>query len=126
MSGAGFLVNQESWTTEAVCKTEHADSKLFILEKGYSAREAQKYCRRCPVRSECLQYAIRTGSVGVWGGHVFTFKTDILEIKPIINVKDFRTTPVLDNERKRNPSLLGVKPIVEVKKIPSIFGNQNS
>jgi len=30
--------------------------------------EARKYCRVCPVQRECLEYACRTDSVGIWGG----------------------------------------------------------
>jgi len=32
------------------------------------AEEAKAVCRRCPVITDCLEYAIRSVSVGVWGG----------------------------------------------------------
>lgn len=36
---------------------------------GQLARYAiQAYCRRCPVARDCLTYALRTGSTGIWGG----------------------------------------------------------
>lgn len=110
---------------KATCKIEKAPLEQFILEKGYTASEAKKYCRRCPVRQDCLDYAIHTQSVGVWGGHVFTFKTDIIEIQPIRPLSDFRLTPVLDSERKRQPAILGRQVISFVKKVPSILGKQS-
>lgn len=30
--------------------------------------EARKYCGVCPVQRDCLEYACRTDSVGIWGG----------------------------------------------------------
>lgn len=32
------------------------------------AEPAKRVCRSCPVRDGCLQYALRTGVSGVWGG----------------------------------------------------------
>lgn len=34
--------------------------------------EARKYCGACPVRRECLEYACRTDSVGIWGGEILS------------------------------------------------------
>ncbi len=33
-----------------------------------NARTAVEMCAGCPVRPECLDYALRTDSVGTWGG----------------------------------------------------------
>lgn len=30
--------------------------------------EAKKYCDVCEIKAECLEYACRTDSVGIWGG----------------------------------------------------------
>jgi len=63
------------WQFEAACRGE--DSALFFAP-GYferreekSAREvkAKAFCARCPVREECLDFALRIReSHGVWGG----------------------------------------------------------
>ena len=34
--------------------------------------KARKYCGVCPVKNECLEYACRTDSVGIWGGEFLT------------------------------------------------------
>ena len=57
-----------SWQFRAACRGE--DSSLFFAP-GYFAREAKAkaICRICPVRMDCLEYAIGIReSYGVWGG----------------------------------------------------------
>jgi WhiB family redox-sensing transcriptional regulator len=47
------------------------DSTWFVnaWDRGASARIAKKVCRRCPVRAECLAYAVEVKvELGVWGG----------------------------------------------------------
>jgi hypothetical protein len=80
-----FLVQREPWMDEGKCFTEHADPKLFILDQGYTAQEArERYCGRCPVRPDCLEYGKRTGSVGVWGGEVLAWGgRETVELTPI-------------------------------------------
>ncbi len=42
---------------------------IFFPEQGESNREAKQVCRRCAVRQECLDTAVREGHRwGVWGG----------------------------------------------------------
>lgn len=63
------LVNPPSWMTEAACAG--ADLNLFFPAPGASANEALAYCRRCPVRTHCLNYALEYPNrdlPGIWGG----------------------------------------------------------
>jgi WhiB family transcriptional regulator, redox-sensing transcriptional regulator len=55
------------WQERARCR-EH-DPEIFFPEKGGSSREAKRICADCPVRIECLNYALRRDErYGVWGG----------------------------------------------------------
>ena len=55
------------WQERARCR-EH-DPEIFFPEKGGSSREAKRICAECPVRIECLNYALRRDErYGVWGG----------------------------------------------------------
>lgn len=60
------LTNEE-WQERALCA--QTDPEAFFPEKGGSTREAKKICLRCPVRNECLEYALAHDErFGIWGG----------------------------------------------------------
>jgi len=60
------------WWSLAAC--QHVDPDLFfpISASGPAGPQmagAKAVCARCPVRRDCLRYALAAGSVqGVWGG----------------------------------------------------------
>ncbi|MBS9534884.1 WhiB family transcriptional regulator [Mycobacterium sp. M1] len=57
----------EQWQERALCA--QTDPEAFFPEKGGSTREAKKICQRCPVRAECLEYALAHDErFGIWGG----------------------------------------------------------
>jgi WhiB family redox-sensing transcriptional regulator len=61
------LAATEPWMREGRCG--ETDPEIFFPEKGGSVREAKKICARCPVRAECLDYALgHDEQYGVWGG----------------------------------------------------------
>jgi WhiB family redox-sensing transcriptional regulator len=61
-----------AWASRAGCADE--DPELFFpLGNGPDARRrelaAKRVCRACPVRGECLEWALTTfQDAGVWGG----------------------------------------------------------
>ena len=61
------LVASPGWWFAGLCA--QTDPELFFPEKGGSAREAKAVCARCPVRAQCLEYALAHDErYGVWGG----------------------------------------------------------
>lgn len=55
------------WQDEALCA--QTDPEIFFPEKDGSTREAKRVCRSCPVRAECLEYALEHDErFGLWGG----------------------------------------------------------
>ena len=55
------------WQDEALCA--QVDGDMWFPEKGGTTREAKRICAACPVRADCLEYALaRKESFGVWGG----------------------------------------------------------
>jgi WhiB family transcriptional regulator, redox-sensing transcriptional regulator len=60
------------WRHEAACVGHDPDLWFPAGETGPAAeqiRYAKRVCGSCPVREECLEYAIVTNQVsGVWGG----------------------------------------------------------
>lgn len=63
----GERLPEDSWQHEALCA--QTDPDAFFPERGFSAREAKTICATCPVRQECLEYALENDErFGVWGG----------------------------------------------------------
>lgn len=56
-----------NWMDHAACKGKPSD--VFYVEVGKNATEAAAICADCPVRHDCLMYAIDNNERhGVWGG----------------------------------------------------------
>ncbi len=60
------------WVHRAKCKDEDPELFFPIGTTGPAATqidEAKAVCMQCPVRMECLEWALATGQdAGVWGG----------------------------------------------------------
>lgn len=55
------------WADLGRCAT--ADPELFFPQPGADSTVARAICRTCPVRRQCLEYALVTGQRhGIWGG----------------------------------------------------------
>ena len=56
-----------AWMDDALCAQIGGDE--WHPEKGGATRQALAVCWRCPVREECLEYAlVNEVSFGIWGG----------------------------------------------------------
>jgi WhiB family redox-sensing transcriptional regulator len=57
-----------AWQEQAEC-AHYAGRVDFFPARGESVRDAKAVCGVCPVRRECLEFAMRLKVVhGVWGG----------------------------------------------------------
>jgi WhiB family redox-sensing transcriptional regulator len=66
---APLIVHAEPWMAHARCHTERIDTSVFFPTRGEDAAVAKRICRLCPVRTECLRYALDNHEdFGVWGG----------------------------------------------------------
>jgi WhiB family transcriptional regulator, redox-sensing transcriptional regulator len=64
---AELLGPDEDWQESALCA--QTDPEAFFPDRGGSARVAKAVCQQCPVRSECLGYALAHDErFGIWGG----------------------------------------------------------
>jgi hypothetical protein len=65
--GLPDLLNRPPWHRDALC-LEHPEVEFFVDATG-DMGPAKRLCARCPVREECLAYALARPSLdGVWGG----------------------------------------------------------
>lgn len=64
---AARLSRRFDWQTAAACRG--LDPEVFFAATDEPTRAALAVCSRCPVRVECLGYAIAAGErFGIWGG----------------------------------------------------------
>ena len=60
------------WRSAAACRSADPDLFFPISGSGRSLEqvaEAKAICARCPVRCQCLAFALRTcQAYGIWGG----------------------------------------------------------
>jgi WhiB family transcriptional regulator, redox-sensing transcriptional regulator len=60
-------VPREPWMADAACAG--MDASLFFPVNGNDVAAAVEICQGCPVRDDCLDYALERGEDhGVWGG----------------------------------------------------------
>lgn len=62
---------KDNWRLDALCA--QMDGELFFPETTHTAehKKARQICFRCPVREQCLEYALRNRvDFGIWGGTV--------------------------------------------------------
>jgi WhiB family redox-sensing transcriptional regulator len=63
----GLFVTRAEWMQSAACKGETVDR--FFNPPGTVPFEALALCYRCPVRADCLDYAVENRiEHGLWGG----------------------------------------------------------
>ena len=54
------------WSNLAICAGEDPD--IFFPGGGAPGTRARQICASCPVREDCLDYAIQADEYGIWGG----------------------------------------------------------
>jgi WhiB family redox-sensing transcriptional regulator len=55
-----------SWAIDGACR-DYPEVDFFTDVRAAIAH-AKSICCRCPVRGECLDFAVRHDEIGVWGG----------------------------------------------------------
>lgn len=59
------------WVKEGTCLQERHPTELFFPPKGNVPHivRAKAICNRCPVKAECLEWALAVPErIGIWGG----------------------------------------------------------
>ncbi|WFE45329.1 WhiB family transcriptional regulator [Verrucosispora sp. WMMD1129] len=68
-----------AWQDRGLCN--QTDPDAFHPEKGGSPEQAKRICRRCEVKTVCLQYALTNREEGVWGGTTKQERNKILRAR---------------------------------------------
>jgi WhiB family transcriptional regulator, redox-sensing transcriptional regulator len=65
-------VNGTNWRSSGACRSADPDLFFPIAKSGLSEQQiarAKMICARCPVRQECLEFAMsHDQTYGIWGG----------------------------------------------------------
>jgi WhiB family transcriptional regulator, redox-sensing transcriptional regulator len=70
--------DEYAWMIRGRCRA--VDPALFFPSDGIGVEIAQRVCADCPVRAECLEYALANRiEHGVWGGYSERGRTRILQ-----------------------------------------------
>jgi WhiB family redox-sensing transcriptional regulator len=63
-----LLLLDQDWRSHASCS--RFDPDLFFSPGAIEHKVAKRICRDCPVRADCLAYAMETPvDHGIWGGY---------------------------------------------------------
>lgn len=91
---AGDVVDNLDWMADALCVDSPVD---FFSEDPTEVDKAKKVCFDCPVRRQCLEYALKNETrFGVWGG------ADEVELRKAQNIDQYGK-PVLKEKPIRCP-----------------------
>jgi len=61
------IPDEYAWMLQGSCRG--ANTREFFPSNGVGVEAAQKVCRACSVKDECLEYALQNHiEQGVWGG----------------------------------------------------------
>lgn len=59
----------EPWTERAICGPQQADEWFPEVSARDAAKRTKEFCRNCPVKAQCLDFALRNNEqFGIWGG----------------------------------------------------------
>ena len=60
------LARRPAWMARAACRG--MEQTPFFPPSGEPGDKAREVCAGCPVREDCLRYAVESEVVGVWAG----------------------------------------------------------
>jgi len=62
-------VIEEEWMARGLCRTRKLPRDTFYPDSSVGVARARRICARCPVKEQCLEYALENHqSDGIWGG----------------------------------------------------------
>lgn len=85
-SSSGFRVERPSWQKQRACNGEPTTTFYPAPGDTNLLRRAKSICKDCPVRHECLQFALDNAErFGIWGGKSARERMLILRAQRILN-----------------------------------------
>ncbi len=90
------MVAPLDWQKDAACRGMNIG--LFFPDLGWVIEPAvASVCQRCPVRDNCLQWAIDNDEVGVWGGLTHEQRRSLGWKRGRVKCPDCRSIQIFDD-----------------------------
>lgn len=92
------------WRAKSRCRklTPVQYDDLFFPNSGRSIKKAKEFCLGCPVRENCLEFALSTEAVGIWAGTTKKERIGILKFRARVNKVKITATKSARKTKKRN------------------------
>lgn len=74
-----YLDSQPEWMMFGACTRDEIDPDLFFpwADEDTRVPKAKAICASCTVAADCLEFAMSTYQVGIWGGTTETERREI-------------------------------------------------
>jgi WhiB family redox-sensing transcriptional regulator len=60
--------DNQIWAEQGICSSQSNLTHLFFSHRPEEMWVAKRICVDCPVKRECLEWAIKNKEFGIWGG----------------------------------------------------------
>lgn len=95
----------------------------FFPPRGVAALDARAICLTCPVRWECLAYALPKEHIGVWGGTTERQRRRLRKVQLAEDFDAVKLRVLTEDERLRKRIEAGFGPLPDVGRLPSDISN---
>ena len=91
------VASELDWQRGAACAGARRDL-FFPNEDELVNPEALKICRRCPIKEDCLEWALTHEERGIWGGLTEEQRIAITRKRHRVKCPDCRSTNVVEED----------------------------
>ena len=71
-----------SWMNSAKCEGMDPEKFTPMESETHKERTAKRVCKGCPVKMECLNYALETDSIGIFAGTNYSERQKMVSMMP--------------------------------------------
>lgn len=97
-----MTAEHQSWRSQGACESLTPDEMdaLFWIGKGKSPKKARQFCSSCPVKQQCLEFALVHNEEGIWAG---TTQAQRKALAPLVGIEFVERVASTGRLETRNP-----------------------
>ena len=97
----------QEWKTRAKCLNLSVGEVIAIFDvgRGHNANRARRFCSDCPVKQDCLNYALVNNDRGIWAGTTEAERDSMSMITEMLIQDAVSMHKYLDDWRKLLPEV---------------------